>query len=124
MLSSRIAIVGRLSGFTFLAVSLLILAASAPAQNVDEATRRADEALSGKPVEAKADPLAAAPVPATPEIDLLHMASPEVGGVFMYPIYGFSFVVVLFVVERCLALRRKRIIPTELVEGFGNLAGS
>ncbi len=60
-------------------------------------------------------------------INLLELASPSNqggGGLFMIPIYFFSFLVVLFGIERALALRRRKIMPPELVEGFGNLAGS
>lgn len=60
---------------------------------------------------------------ATEGISLLHMASPEVGGVFMYPIYAFSLVVMVFGIERVIALRQAKVIPPGLVEGFGNLAG-
>ncbi|MEX0677779.1 MAG: MotA/TolQ/ExbB proton channel family protein [Pirellulales bacterium] len=54
-------------------------------------------------------------------IDLLRMASPQVGGIFMYPIYGFSFVVVLFGIERAIGLRRRRVTPRKLVAGFHEL---
>ncbi|MEX0979323.1 MAG: MotA/TolQ/ExbB proton channel family protein [Pirellulales bacterium] len=54
-------------------------------------------------------------------INLLHMASPQVGGIFMYPIYFFSFIVVLFAIERAIALRRRRVIPRRLVSGFREL---
>ena len=56
-------------------------------------------------------------------MNLLQMASPSVGGVFMYPIYLFSLVVALFGIERIIGLRRAKVIPRRLVEGFGNLAG-
>jgi len=57
-------------------------------------------------------------------IDLLKMASPSVGGIFMYPIYFFSFVVVLFAFERLLALRRAKVVPAALVYGFGQLSNA
>ena len=74
----------------------------------------------------KAPEQAAAPQPGQAAgegegIDLLSLAMQ--GGIFMYPIYAFSFIVVLFAVERSLALRRRKVIPAELVEAFGNLAG-
>jgi biopolymer transport protein ExbB len=53
-------------------------------------------------------------------IDLLRLA--QQGGIFMYPIYFFSFIVVLFGLERLFALRRRRIIPPAFVAGFGDLA--
>ena len=54
-------------------------------------------------------------------INLLQMASPRVGGIFMYPIYFFSFIVVLFAIERAIALRRRKVIPRKLVSGFHEL---
>jgi biopolymer transport protein ExbB len=51
-------------------------------------------------------------------INLLHMASPQVGGIFLYPIYFFSFIVVLFSIERAFALRRRKVIPRRLVLGI------
>ncbi len=45
------------------------------------------------------------------------MASPQVGGVFLYPIYAFSFVVALFGIERAIALRRRKVLPRKLVRG-------
>jgi biopolymer transport protein ExbB len=60
-------------------------------------------------------------------INLLQMASPSNnggGGVFMYPIYVFSFIVVLFGIERMFGMRRQKIIPQGLVDGFGALANN
>jgi biopolymer transport protein ExbB len=54
-------------------------------------------------------------------INLLRMASPQVGGVFMYPIYALSFVVVLFGIERGLGLRRRKVIPRPLARGIEEL---
>jgi biopolymer transport protein ExbB len=42
----------------------------------------------------------------------------------MYPITAMSFVVVVFSVERWLALRRGRVIPRGLVDGLGELAAA
>ena len=61
---------------------------------------------------------------ALPQMNLLEMASPMVGGLFMIPIYAFSFIVVLFIFERAIGLRTAKIIPTGLVEAFGSLSGS
>lgn len=125
---SRLSTAARVWGFVLLALALLSITNWLPAQNVDEATRQADIALSDKPVESKSDPNAGANQnPAAPELDLLDMANPNGkngGGIFMWPIYAFSFIVVLFIIERALALRRRRVIPPELVEAFGNLAGA
>jgi biopolymer transport protein ExbB len=49
------------------------------------------------------------------------MASPRVGGIFMYPIYGFSFAVVLFGIERMIGLRRRKILPRKLVRGLNEM---
>jgi biopolymer transport protein ExbB len=46
------------------------------------------------------------------------------GGIFMWPIYAFSLVVVLFGIERGLGLRRSKVIPAGLVDGLGDLANS
>jgi biopolymer transport protein ExbB len=45
------------------------------------------------------------------------------GGVLMIPILLMSFLVVTFVIERFIALRRTRVIPDELVESLGQLGG-
>jgi len=92
----------------------------------DAAQEKFDAAMQAKPTPAKPAAAAAAdPVPeSVAEIDLLEMASPETGGFFMYPIYAFSFIVVLYSIERALALRRRKIIPEELINGFGDLASA
>lgn len=46
------------------------------------------------------------------------------GGWFMVPIVLMSLVVVTFVIERFMALRRVRVLPDELVEQLGRLAGA
>ncbi len=61
------------------------------------------------------------PVATDQGMNLLEMASPRVGGVFLYPIYAFSFVVVLFGIERLIALRRRKVIPRRLVRGMNDL---
>jgi biopolymer transport protein ExbB len=123
-----------------LALAIAIELPQAVAQkNIDEAERRADVDLSGsvdqqvpvKPNPAEtgdpaksadaAQPAAAPQVVVikrlqVPDIDVLTLASPEVSGVFMYPIYVFAFLVLLFVVERGLALRRARVVPPLFVQ--------
>jgi len=127
------------SGRAFTAVCLLAAAcclsgASLPAVAQDAAAQPAAERGPANEADRQFDaamqePAAKQP-PATsaekPEegIDLLKMASPQVGGIFMYPIYFFSFVVVLFAIERALALRRRKVVPVELIEGFGDLANA
>ena len=44
------------------------------------------------------------------------------GGIFMIPITLLSFVALAFCVERAFALRRSKVIPPELVEGFGDMS--
>jgi biopolymer transport protein ExbB len=46
------------------------------------------------------------------------------GGVFMIPILMMSILVVTFVVERFLGLRRSRVLPGELVDELGDLGAS
>ena len=105
-------------------VAVLNLAAPVRGQETPPAAadQKFNEAMAAQPAAAPAAEPAARPASSEPSMDLLEMASPSVGGVFMYPIYGFSFVVVLFAIERAFALRQKKILPPELVEGFGNLA--
>lgn len=115
------------------AIGLLVLivaivaGSAAPAQDAsdekfNEAMNAADTPAPGAQPAAE-EGVAAPPAP-TESISVLEMASPSVGGVFMYPIYAFSFVVALFGIERGLGLRKAKIIPAGLVEGFGNLAGA
>lgn len=108
------------------ALLTVLLTAPLAAQEArpNEADRRFDDAMRSG---AAAGPAAAAPQPAAPtdqSISLLEMASPSKGGVFMYPIYAFSFVVVLFSIERAIALRRRKLVPPELVDALGNVANS
>ncbi len=46
------------------------------------------------------------------------------GGMFMVPIFLMSLLVVTFVIERFIALRRDRVLPSDLVSELGQLAGS
>jgi biopolymer transport protein ExbB len=86
----------------------------------DAATRRADEALAAP---SNAAP-ASAPSQAQPleqqEMSLwdLYIA----GGIFMIPITLISFVAMAFAVERFFALRREKVVPSELVAGFGDMS--
>ena len=43
------------------------------------------------------------------------------GGIFMIPIFGCSIVVVAFIIERFIGLRRKKIIPPDLLRGLEKL---
>lgn len=92
----------------------------AEADRIDEAEaeRRAAEALSA-PSDKPAEP-APPPAPKLPSLNLLELAMS--GGVLMIPIAAMSFLVVLFAFERWLGLRRRKIIPPELVAALGQLA--
>lgn len=120
--SSAPALLGVLLGILLLSGTVRRIAAQdAGDQKFEEAMKAAD-AANPAPPQAAAE---TAPAASKTEegISLLHMASPEVGGVFMYPIYAFSLVVMVFGIERMIALRQAKVIPPGLVEGFGNLAG-
>lgn len=70
----------------------------------------------------EAEPAPANPPPTSKPsgIDLLSLITK--GGSFMIPIGLMSMLVVTLVVERVLTLRRKRVIPTKLIEKLENLA--
>ena len=102
-------------------VCAISAAAQQPAENnqaqKDVADQQFDAAMAADPA-----PAAPAPKPAAEEgLNLLEMASPQVGGIFMYPIYVFSFVVVLFGIERTIGLRRRKVLPRKLVRGLNDL---
>ncbi len=94
-------------------------AAAPVAENAKQelADERFDAAMDNppepKPVRPAAEP--------SEGMNLLHMASPQVGGVFLYPIYAFSFVVVLFGIERTIGLRRRKVLPRKLVRGANDM---
>jgi len=46
------------------------------------------------------------------------------GGLLMIVIFGMAFLVVMFGIERGLALRRSRVMPEELVESLGRMANA
>jgi biopolymer transport protein ExbB len=81
----------------------------------------ADERFEAAMAEGAQAPPDPPPDDAERGMNLLRMASPQVGGMFLYPIYGFSFVVVLFGIERAIGLRRRKVIPRRLVAGFHQL---
>jgi len=95
-------------------------AATAPTQPAaapaDLASERFDAAMNAP------EPELTRPAPPTEQgLDLLEMASPTVGGIFMYPIYFFSFVVVLFGIERMFGLRRRKVLPRKLVRELNSM---
>jgi len=112
----------------FVVVTLVCLFGSvAPARaqeggddRLDEAERRAEEAMKAptdEPAPAKTAP-AKARRDEAPNLFQLWWK----GGELMYPITLMSFVVVVFAVERSLALRRRKILPPELTRSLGELA--
>jgi biopolymer transport protein ExbB len=86
---------------------------------------------SPAPIEAPADGMgeveAAEPVPEGPaqeKIEGIPVLQLIVrGGWFMLPIILMSLLVVTFVIERFMALRRIRVLPDELIEELGQLGG-
>lgn len=114
----------------WLSAAVLLVASSAPmsfaqskktAERLDEAEKQAAAALA-EPAAPEAPQPAATPAPAGQDpIDIFHLWF-HGGGELMYPITFMSFLVVVFGVERALGLRRSKVIPSELVEGFGKLA--
>ncbi|HUE70780.1 MAG TPA: MotA/TolQ/ExbB proton channel family protein [Pirellulaceae bacterium] len=46
------------------------------------------------------------------------------GGMFMYPIYALSLVAVAVIVERFIALRRQRVLPSGLITALGQIGGA
>ncbi len=83
----------------------------------DMADERFESAMAAEPT-----PAETTPAPTADEgMNLFEMASPMVGGVFMYPIYAFSFVVVLFGIERIIGLRRRKVVPRKLIRGLNEM---
>jgi biopolymer transport protein ExbB len=91
-----------------------------PGANTSEAERRAAEALAAEPAAEPAP--ASAPVvtqPKTPNLFELQLQ----GGPLMIPIGLMAVLVVTFGIERALGLRRRKVLPPELVEELGEMAG-
>ena len=80
------------------------------ADNAELAAQKADEALATP---------AAQSAPG-PQINLLELMAR--GGWLMLPIILLSVVVIAVAIERALALRRKKILPSNLVRALGDLA--
>jgi biopolymer transport protein ExbB len=100
---------------------LSLVAATARAQQAPpEPKPLADEQFEAA-MAARPEAAAEEPPDETKGMNLLQMASPQVGGIFMYPIYAFSFVVVLFGIERALALRRRKVIPRKLTRAIDEM---
>jgi biopolymer transport protein ExbB len=110
----------------FAAGVLIIFAAQSilsmqPVQaQTDAATRRAEEALASETTPTQPTSAQPAQVLEPQEKNLweLYVA----GGFFMIPITLLSLVALAFTVERFLALRREKVIPSALVAGFGDMS--
>ena len=124
-------------GFALFAVALLAIAAVSPlaAQDAESGGAEADagaaeveDALGNLPNEKSDDPAGVgdgenlATTPPKAELDLFQMLKD--GGWPMVPIVAMLIVVVTFVIERQLGLRRSKVIPEELNREFGRLAHS
>lgn len=112
----------------FATACLLVCAATLAAQEEpagsgsDLAEQRANEALASEVDAAEDEAAAAAEEAATseqPSVNVLELAFK--GGYLMLPILVMSILVATVGVERWLALRREKIIPTELITGLGEL---
>jgi biopolymer transport protein ExbB len=104
-----------------LAIHFYLQSEQLAAQTPDEAARKAEEALRPAPASANAKPGGMQSGEDDPiEMSLLDLYI--AGGIFMIPITILSFVALSFAVERAFALRRNRVLPAELVEGFGEMA--
>ncbi|MEX2138452.1 MAG: MotA/TolQ/ExbB proton channel family protein [Pirellulales bacterium] len=93
------------------------------AQTSDDAARKAEEALRPAP----ANTGAGANTTQAADDGLSDMSLLELyvaGGVFMIPITVLSLIALAFAVERTFALRRSRVLPPDLVEGFGEMAAA
>jgi biopolymer transport protein ExbB len=78
----------------------------------------AQQALNSPSVPTQAPPLPAAKK--DPAINLFELA--WAGGPLMWPIYLGSILVVCFSIERAMALRKRKLIPPELVRELGELS--
>lgn len=112
------------------ALAVALLGAAGGVARADEPSPQPNAAAADKLADKQFEAAMDQGVPAPPDepppqepqgMNLLRMASPQVGGVFMYPIYAFSFLVVLFGIERAIGLRRRKVIPRKLIAGFDEL---
>jgi biopolymer transport protein ExbB len=92
------------------------------AAGVDEAERRANEALSSQPAAEPAPAASSAPPPKPEGPNLFELQLQ--GGPLMIPIGLLAVLVVAFGIERTLALRRRKVLPPELIEELGQLASA
>ena len=94
-----------------------------PGAEVSEAQRRADEALAEEPANAETTPPAddAQPEAANKNPSLFWLQFE--GGPLMIPIALMALLVVTFGIERAFGLRRRKVLPPELVQELGEMAG-
>ncbi len=106
-------------GFRLLLALLLVfscwMAVPLLAQDGPTAEQAIDEAME---LAGLAEPGLAEPAP-TERLNLLTLVMK--GGLLMIPIGVMSVLVVMLVVERSIALRREKVMPTGLVEGLGRM---
>lgn len=100
-----------------------------PADRLLQAEQLADEALVQSAPEAEGSSLPPAgsgvgvsPIGPTKQINLLELLVR--GGGLMIPIGAMSLLVVAIGAERLLALRRRRVLPPQLIRRLGELAGN
>ncbi len=92
-----------------------------PSEKIAEGERAAEEALRAPSSVEESNTRQAADLAAeVPRISLWKLYLD--GGVLMYPITALSFLVVLFGLERALALRRGKVLPSGLIEQLGRLS--
>lgn len=103
-----------------LSLNFVLSQPSANAQTPEEAARRAEEALKGTPAPGEQDQVQSTATLGEQPLTLweLYVA----GGVFMIPITLLSLVALAFAVERGFGLRRSKVLPPGLVEGFGEMS--
>jgi biopolymer transport protein ExbB len=117
----------RLPHFVIATATILFLMAASAFGQAPTATPTGTAAMQQADVLA-AQALAApgaepeAPLPPRPakQINLWQLAND--GGPLMYPIYALSVIVVCFAIERALALRKRKLLPPELVRELGELS--
>jgi biopolymer transport protein ExbB len=87
----------------------------------EEAARLAEQVLAAQPSQnAGQESSQPPPAPEVPAVNLLELQLK--GGWWMLPIGFMAILVVTFGIERGLALRRRKILPPELVDSLGELA--
>jgi biopolymer transport protein ExbB len=101
-----------------LAVHICLESAPLRAQTPQEAARKAEEALNNSDTPAAEAGADRTDVPRRMSLLDLYIA----GGIFMIPITALSLLALAFSVERAFALRRGKVMPEGLIEGFGDMS--